>query len=295
MIKQSLLAGIILLFAACSNESEQNVQDNQALVPVCVHVSGFSMNQEEFPATRTAPQSPADYTGIKSLTLAFYDGTTEVYKTTQNKDDTSTYTTFGEFSLSLPLGSYTMVVLGYALYNDDELTLTSPTLAGFTVGSARETFSATQAVNITNTSAVELSATLNRIVAQLKIISTDNRTANVTNVRMTFSNGGKAFNPTTGLATSNTGFSNTVGISAAVGEKTGSISNIFLATDEQTMDVTIETLDADGNTLFNKTVTNVPFKRNRITKLSGAIYSNTDVSSLLLVNTGWLADHNDTF
>lgn len=55
----------------------------------------------------------ADYDGVKAITLAFFNGTTEVYKTTQFRADNTTYTTFGEFDCTLPMGSYTMVVLGY--------------------------------------------------------------------------------------------------------------------------------------------------------------------------------------
>lgn len=274
-----------LLFTGCGKDKITEVTS------VKVHVNDFSISQEEF----STKASPASYSGVKAMTLAFYDGTTEVYKTTQYKDTASTYTTFGEFDLTLPMGSYTMVVLGYVLYDDDELTLTSPTQAEYTVGSPRETFAATQEVNITSTSAVELSATLNRIVAQLKVISTDNRTANVEKVRMTFAAGGKRFSPTSGLATVNTGSVSTVSTSVAVGERSGSIGYVFLATDEQTIDVTIETLDSDGNTIYTKTVNNVPFKRNRRTKLTGAMYTNSSVAGTFQLDTVWNTDYTDTF
>ena len=65
---------------------------------------------------------------------------------------------------------------------------------------------------------------------------------------------------------------------------------LFLADDEETLDVTIETLDAaDGNVLFSKTITDVPVKRNRQTILTGATFSGTGVSaSGFQVNTTWL-------
>lgn len=48
-----ILAGIALLFAACSNnENDINVNNSNEPVPVKVHVSGFSVAQEDFPATR---------------------------------------------------------------------------------------------------------------------------------------------------------------------------------------------------------------------------------------------------
>ena len=295
MKKNMILAGFALLFAACSNnDSDINVNNSNELVPVKVHVSGFSVSQEDFPATRAA-QSVEDYSGVKAVTLAFYSGSTEVLKTTQLREDASTYTTFGEFDCSLPMGSYTMVVIARGQGDNDVFTLTSPTEAAYTGDHSRETFACTQAVNITSTDAVDISATLNRIVAKLQVFSTDGRTANATNVRMTFAAGGKAFNPTTGLATSNTGFANTVPISAAVGSTSNSVSYLFLTTDEQNVDVTIETLDGEGNTLFTKTIENVPFKRNRVTKLTGAMYTNESIDGGFQLNSDWLSDYNADF
>ena len=294
-----LIAGMILLAASCSNDECGNfVENNGGYTPVTVSVSGFSVEQGYFPGTggMTRATAVGSYSGVSFLTLAFYASNgTEVYKHTQEKGNLEQGETFGEFSTPLPIGSYTMVVLGYVLYDDDALTLTSATQAEYTVGSPRETFAATQAVNVTNTTALNLTATLDRIVSQLKVISTDNRTANVEKIRMTFSAGGKQFSPTTGLATVNTGSVSTVSAGVAVGERSGSIGYVFLATDEQTMDVTIETLDAQGNTIFSKTVENVPFQRNRKTKLTGAIYSASAAAGSFQVNTDWLADYSDTF
>ena len=198
------LAALTLAFAGCGKDKITY------LVPVKVQVNDFTITQEDFP-TKDA-RDVADYEGVKAITLAFYNGTTEVYKTTQMRSDNTTYTTFGEFDCTLPMGSYTMVVLGYGMgqNNEDTLTLTSPTQAEYTAGRVRETFAATQTVNISSTEAVDISATLNRIVAKVNITSTDNRPASVVALRATFSAGGMAFNPTTGLATANNGFSNTV-------------------------------------------------------------------------------------
>ena len=288
------MAIFAILAAACSNETEfaNQVNNNDTLVPVRVHVDGFNVGQEEFPATRATALT--NYDDVNAVTLAFYDGNTEKYKVTQLRSDNTTYTTFGSFNLSLPMGSYTMVVVAYYTNENSVLTLTSPTEASFSPR-ARETFATTQTVNITSTDAVDISATLDRIISCLKVVSTDNRTANVSNVRMTLSAGGKSFNPTTGLATVNTGFTNTVSISAAPGNPSNSTTYLFLATDEQTMNVTIETLDAQGNTLTSSTVNNVPFKRNRVTILTGAMYTNSGIAGSFQVNTTWLTDASMSF
>lgn len=292
-MKNIFLLAIIAIFAAsCSNDTEINnqVNNNVEQAAVRVHVDGFSVSQEDFSGTR-AGTDVANYNGINAVTLAFYksDGT-EAYKSTQAKGDTG----FGEFSLSLPMGSYTMVALAYFTNENSVLTLTSPTEASYSQR-CREAFSYTQAVNITNTSAVDISATLSRIITQLKVVSTDGKTADVANVRMTFSSGGKDFNPSTGFAITNTGYVNTVGNSVAVGATSTSLSYFFLATDVQNINVTIETLDADGHTLFSKTVANVPFKRNRRTILTGPMYTNTSTSGSFQVDTEWLTDENVNF
>lgn len=293
-------AAMAMMAASCTSESfeqsnEQPISGEQQQAPISVRVDGFAVSQGNFPDASgdsqgtTRATAVGSYAGVKSLTLAFYasDGT-EVYKHTQSKNEAD----FGEFSLSLPIGSYTMVVLGYVLYDDDELTLTSPTQAEYTGGCPRETFATTQVVNVTNTTAKELTATLDRIVTCLQVVSTDGRTANVNKVRMTFSAGGKQFSPTSGLATVNTGSVSTVGNSATVGTSSTSTGYVFLTTDEQTMNVTIETLDAEGAVLFSKTVNDVPFKRNRRTKLTGAIYAADATASGFQVNTAWLDEED---
>lgn len=286
-----------MLVAGCNQSDEQFENANAGpIAPVTVHVDGFRVTQEDFSGTQTrAVQNVSSVNAVNAVTLAFYNGGTEKYKATQLKSDASTYTTFGNFSLSLPMGSYTMVVLAYNNNDASPLTLTSPTVAAYTGTRAYETFAYTQAVNITSNSAVDISAVLDRIVSCLNVISTDNKTADITNVRMTFSAGGKDFNPTTGLAITNTGFANMVGNSAAVGTASSSISYLFLASDEQNINVTIETLNADGAVMFSKTVNNVPFKRNRITKLTGAMYTNEALSGTFKVETDWLDPYNANF
>ena len=298
-MKKIILAGLCLLMAAalssCSSENETPVFDDQAVAQVTVHTSGFEVSQQDFSGTRST--AVGDYTGVKMLTLAFYrvSDNKEVYKHTQYRDDATTFTTFGEFSTTLPLGNYKMVVLAYG--GNNVITLTSPTVATYGESRVLETFSATQTVNITSTTAVNLSATLSRIVSVLVVKSTDNRPAEVTHMRFTYGAGGKGFNPTTGLSTSNTGFVNLMDFTGAAGSTTSNGGFLFLATDEQTMSVTIETLNADGVVLFTKTVNDVPMKRNRATILTGAVY---DVSAgatagSFQVSEGWLTDYNMDF
>ena len=295
MNKNVFFAAFVLLVAASCTNNTISVDDNQNLVPVRVHVEGFSVSQEMFPGTR-AGQDISEYTGVKTITVAFYTSEgTEQSKTTQMRASLPAGDTFGDFSLSLPMGSYTMVVL--ASGSDYAMTLTSPTLAGFDAQEehVRETFAATQAVNVSSNEAVNINATLSRIISKVMVVSTDNRTADVANIRTTFSAGGTGFNPTTGFATTNTGFSNTVRGSVVANSPSSATNYLFLATDEQMVNVTIETLDADGAVLFSKTVNNVPLRRNRVTTLTGAMFTNTGIAGAFQVNTDWLTENDVSF
>ena len=289
----ALFVGAVVTLSSCTSSEEvmnPSSQFSGPCAPVRVHVSDFSFSVEEFSEGRTrAVQDVADYDYVGAVDLAFYADGSEPLKFTQVKGD-GTYTTFGEFDCSLPLGTYTMVVVGRRYYNDDEFDITSPTSAGYTSNFARETFCASQSVTVTATGA-DVSVTLNRINSGIQIRSTDNRPAGVAKIRTTYAAGSKSFNPTTGLATSNTGFSVTNNPSSAVGAAINTGNFVFLATDEQTMNITIEVLDASDHVLFTKLAENVPLKRNRKTVLSGALFTAATSTFSFRLDTGWLEDH----
>lgn len=292
-----LIAGMVLLAASCSSESDvtSDIQESSNAL-VSVHVDNFTIEQEEFaPAggmTRTS-SALADYDGVKAITLAFYSGTEEVYKATQLLADASTYTTFGEFSIPLSVGSYTMVVLGYG--STSEITLTNPTSAAYTSDKGRETFVAVQTVNVTSTADLNITATLSRVVTRLRVESTDNMPRNVAKVNISVSVGGLSFNPTTGFATVNTGFTNEITASSGFGRTAFFNTYFFLASDEQTVNVTINVLDAGDNVLFSKALTGVPMKRNRCTVLSGKLFSTDATASGFTIDADWIDNYNIDF
>ncbi|MBQ9293930.1 MAG: hypothetical protein IJ219_03265 [Bacteroidaceae bacterium] len=258
-------------------------------------MSDFSMSQEDFSdGTTRAASSVADYTGVKSITLAFFkaDGTKQS-ELTQLRSDASTYETFGQFALELPVGGYKMVVIAHA--NDMAIVLPSMTEANFGEEKTRETFCYTQDVVISNATPNAFTPTLNRINSRVCAISTDQRPADVNIVRITFSAGSKSFNPLTGLATANTGYTSSIVVNTPLTDVVKTRADIFLTTDEQTMDVTIETLDDNGNVLFSKVVKDVPFKRNRATLLTGSMYSPGSVSASFSVEAAWQNDYNINF
>lgn len=299
MKKIFLWASLCLFAVSCSNEtieSDNGVTNaEKVLAPVTVRVNGFSVTQEEMASggTTRAAQTAASYTGVGAIDLAFYSGGTEVYKHTQLRGDNTTYTTFGEFSCNLPIGTYTMVAIARGYYDGDVFTMTSPTAAGYTSERPRETFCASQSVTVTAAGA-DASVTMNRIITQLNIISTDQISSGVAKIRTTYGGGSKSFDPTSGLATDDNGFSLTNSPTVKDGHL-GICNFAFLATDEETMTITIEALDADNHVLFTKSVPGVPLKRNRQTTLTGAIFTASASSAAFQVETAWIEGNTVNF
>ena len=312
----ALFVSAVFGLGSCSDAEgvmNSEIEGSSGCVPVRVHVSDFSFSVDDFPGTVDPSTSsgtvgpstssgtagtrgavdPGSYNGLKAMTLAFYsaDGS-EVSKITQEKGSSED---FGDFSLTLPLGSYTMVVIGRDVLEGDVFSLTSATVAGYTSERVRETFCAKQSVAITSSAAVNLDVTLNRIVAQLTIRSTDGRPEGASKIRTTYSGGGKMFNPSTGLAIEDTGFSLVNTPSGAVGDKIGIKNFVFLASNEQVMDITLEVLDAADNVLITKEVKDVPLARNKMTTLSGALFTPTDVMIGVSVEKDWLPEETITF
>ena len=79
-----------------------------------------------------------------------------------------------------------------------------------------------------------------------------------------------------------------MGVSSAVGATTSSVCYLFLASDEQSLNVTIDVLDSDGNILNQKTVSGVSFQRNRCTRLTGSVYTVSTAADSFLLNKDWL-------
>ena len=184
-IKSIMLAGIILLAQSCSQKAAEENNQDEVKTPVRVHVSDFSFSNENFPDAQTrAGDDPNNYTAVKAIDIAiFAAGNKQVYAATQIKDDATTYTTFGEFECSLPIGTYTMVVVARSRSKGDEFTITSPTQAAYTSERARETFCCTQSITVTGTAPVDISPVMNRVMAQFQLLSTDQAPSAATTLR----------------------------------------------------------------------------------------------------------------
>lgn len=296
LTKLSILAVFMLLLASCATKDHSEPLDSP-MVPVRVHVNDFSFSYEEFPGghTRTGV-APEDASQIKAIDLAIFSGNEKVYAATQLKANTATYEKFGEFECRLPVGNYTLVAVARNMSEGDQFAIQSPVLAAYTSERARETFCYTKEISIKGVEPVDITPIMDRVVAQFMLTTTDKMMEGVNKIRTTYSAGSKSFNPTTGLATDDNGFWLT---NSGRPQKDSGVmiiySLLFLAADEEVMDVTIDVLDKDGNVLINKLIPNVHFKRNQVTKATGALFTPGTSAFHFLLNNAWLPDEEITF
>ena len=271
------LLAALLLVSGCK-------KDNIViLTPVYVSLGDFEVINGDQSTAKDEPL--ATYSGVKAVTLAFYNSAGVLaYSSTQLRADSTTFAVFGEFDLALAMGSYIMEVFAYG--SDYPLTLNGMTEAAYTVDKVRETFVATQAVNIASTSPVNINATLNRVNSRLRVESTDLQPVSIDSIRITYSAGGKNFNPLTGFATVNNGLVNSV--KAAAGDNIHTIANsyIFVNASEQLMDITIDAIDTSSAVVFHKVLINVPLRPNVTTTLRGSMYTASS-SGLFLLHTDY--------
>lgn len=76
-----------------------------------------------------------------------------------------------------------------------------------------------------------------------------------------------------------------------MGATSSSASYLFLNADQQSMTVTVETLRTNGTVYSTRTVENVPLQRNKVTALTGPLYTNASGASFTL-STAWIGDTN---
>ena len=294
--KVSILAGTLLLCTSCLNSEQFETPEPETTTPVRVHVNAFSFSQEDFPGGLTrATQTPGAYSDVKAIDLAIFSGTKLVYSDTQLRLDASNYTTFGEFECQLPIDSYTMVAVARNVTAGDKFEITSPTPAAYTTERARETFCSVQNIKVEGDKPVDVTPQMNRVMAKFRLVSTDAVPAGVAKIRTTYAAGSRSFNPTTGLATDNKGFVVTNTGTPSTGGILDVHSFLFLNTDEQTVDVTVEVLDAADKVLITKHLGDVHFKRNQVTKATGVVFIPGTSTFSFMLNTDWLPEEEIHF
>ena len=254
---------------------------------ITIRVSDFAMSFEGGQAKTSAAEA------TDRITVAVFNAAgNSVFSETQQRADSAAYDTYGVFDLTLNDGVYTLVAVGYRTLGT--LSITSPTTASFT-GGIPDCYVGTQTLTVGPGNNGTIAMTLNRPVARFSVCDTLNPfPASVYILETRFSSGSSGFNPTTGFAISNTGYTRSMYTSSITYVHPNFNYHIFLNAESQSMDVTITCRDSEGHVNYQKTIPSVPLRRNYATRAVGPLFG-TSAATSFTFNTTFAGDTSIAF
>lgn len=273
---------VIGILSACSSES--NSVDENGLVPVQVTFSGLDVSV--VPDGSRGLTTRATVSGAKVDRIAFTVFNVKGEKVYSVVNENPKADDFDKVKCLLHIGTYKFVAVAHKAKTAESkaAVITSPTEA--TLGETNipscvysKVTNVTVSGNTTQSVNIEFGK---RITSSFELNVTDDYPDEIENVEIIL-NPSKdqaanpyAFNPSTGCAASaftyNASFNRKSFSVKSFTGKTLSIS-IFLTSDEQKMNVTINMKNSDGITLYTRTLNDVTFRQHTSTIAKGTFFS----------------------
>jgi len=241
----------------------------------------FDVGNSEWTVTRSLE---ADGVTMTDLWLFDYIGD-ELVRTAHK---VSTDADFSTPSMSLQYGEHTVFFVASRgktpSVDGTEITWTQPS----------DTFWKAVRVNVGSGSSAVVPVTLDRVATKLRVAVTDHVPEGVAKLCVTPSVWWYGLDYTTGAAIESKSSERTVAVPASYIGTTDQLAvNVFgmSDSDEWTTDITITANDGDGNVVGIVTLDDVPFKRNRVTNVSGSLFV-AGMSFSVVLNDEWADSYN---
>ena len=162
--------------------------------------------------------------------------------------------------------------------------------------SPRDTFWKDATVNVTAT-AGSSSVTLDRVVSRLRVVVTDKVPEGSTTFNMSASKWYNGIDYLSGQPVAEEAVSRNVSIPGSYIGTVGQLSVSFFGfsgTEEWTTNITVSVMDANGDAISSKNISNAPFVRNRSTDYSGMMFASSSGMTMTL-NADWATPVTATF
>lgn len=216
--------------------------------------------------------------GSEMTDLFMYDAVDGDYS--QSEHLTPSMSSWDAPQMTLSFGSHHLQFVasrGTGAIEDDEshtITWTKPS----------DAFWALKQIEVSGGGEETVSVVLRRVATRLRVIITDEVPAGTAQIVVTPTTWYYGINYATGAACDSRSESRVIDVPSSYIGKTGMSASIFGMSDadEWTTDVTIEAKNADGDILGRVVLSDVPFKRNRTTEYSGALFTNSSTFSITL-------------
>lgn len=218
--------------------------------------------------TRSANVTIGDYFTKLNVMLFNEDGTKYFEKVrTQYSSDEN----FGQMSLTLPAGEYTVVAVGHS--SAKSATIKSPEMVQFTASDGEkltDTFCYCGNVTIGDEPA-QYALTMSRVTAMVRFQFTDEEIpASLASVKFDYTGGSANFNPLTSEGTTKSTQSENRTVS---GNDMYQVFTFPYLSATGTLKMTVSALTSTGDVIKKKTLDAVPVTRNRITTYTGTLFT----------------------
>ena len=260
-MRKIMLLALTLLLAAC----EKPVIDEDLVATkdanVILHFKQFE--QEAF--TRAA----TDITALCSrLNIAIFDAEGTKVKTVAQKEGDSSY---GTVALTLTAGTYRLVVIAHNC--DGSATITSTEKVTFPNNKVTDTFYYYGDLVVTDAKQ-SYDLTLTRAVAMFRLVLTDDAwPSSVTKLKFYYTGGSSTFSPKDGYGCVNSKQTEVRTVPADFVSGTAFDIYTLPHTESDVLTkLTVTALDANDNTVKERTFENVPVTRNQITRYTGSFF-----------------------
>ena len=301
-MKKFMLFALALLLAAC----EKPILDTEDIAStkdanVILHFTQFE--QEPFSVGGGSPaavttRAATDITALCSrLNIALFDADGTKVKTVAQKEGDSGY---GTVALTLAAATYKLVVIAHNC--DGSATITSTEKVTFPNNKVTDTFYYYGDLVVTDAKQ-SYDLTLTRAVAMFRLVLTDESVpSNVAKLKFYYLGGSSTFSPKDGYGCVNS--KQTEIRSVPSGSPAGMSFEIFTlphTEDDVLTKLTVTALDANDNTVKERTFENVPVTRNQVTRYTGSFFgsggggSNSDGTFRLTADPEWDSVNGYTF
>ena len=288
----------LFTMALCSTFFLSCRQDNLTIKPsdqkvrVDVTLADFVISTED-DATRASDKNATE-AKINRIAFSVFDKNKKVVYSEQGVDPNDPK--FGTFSFLVIPGDYTFVTVAHKASgdNDGAAEIRSLSEATITTKKMSNTYSCTQQVNVvphlTQSFCVECGK---RRTSTFQLLCTDDPPANVASCEIILNPSASystsyTFDPSTGLISEQQQYKNTFNVADIKAKTFKGVSlsvQCLLTAETQSIDITVNMKDADGETVKSRTFKNVEMKPHRVTQATGPFFHSTVNGSFLFDTT----------
>ena len=257
----------IVLLASCEKAVIDEPEKPEEHANLILRITGF----EQIPFDT---RSTTDITELCSrISFVLFKDGNKVKELKQKSGDSD----FGTAYLSLPEGTYRLVVIAHN--GDGNATVSSADKITFPNNIVTDTFYYYGEVQVDN-SLNSLELVLSRSVSMFRFEITDNMPENVRKMQFYYTGGSSTFNAESGYGNVNSRQTVKIDVkSEQIGRPTEFEVYTFLHDNDGSLKMKVSAMDGSENVLYEREFTEVPMRRNAITKYTGTFFDGGNSSS----------------